>query len=243
MTVPLISRVSGKQYFSFARTDNQNLLSRPVNPALFDGTSATLPGRWQRFTNRTLRPDDVSSLLYTMATAYSAASDLFDRNNKKGPATYFECLVGHLFASRLRVNPTKRVTLPVQGRSVRMTMDFLFDLGEGQPKLHLPVKTSTRERVVQAWAHQRLLDAAFGHVRYRGILIVHSETKLGSASREVVEICVPDQWLAYQVYLATMDRIYYFDLPDRYSVLSRNFPVIQIKHFSEFFSESATLLS
>ena len=115
-------------------------------------------------------------------------------------------------------------------------MDFLFDLGAR--KVHVPVKMSTRERVVQAWAHQRLLDSAYGKGEYTGIMVLFSETKLDSRSHEVVEICVPDQWLAYQSLLSKMDRIYYFDLPKRYQDLTDSFPtVIQIKQFGEFFTE------
>ena len=103
-------------------------------------------------------------------------------------------------------------------------MDFLFDVGFAWPKIHLPVKMSTRERVVQAWAHQRLLDAAFGNDAFRGIMVLFSETKLDSRSLEVVEICVPDQWMAYQSLLAKMDRIYYLDPPDKYYALTARYP-------------------
>jgi hypothetical protein len=122
-------------------------------------------------------------------------------------------------------------------------MDFLIDMGKEHRKVHLPVKMSTRERVVQAWAHQRLLDAAYGSNAYRGIMVLFSETKLDSRSLEVVEICVPDQWLAYQSLLAHMDRIYYFDVPGRYEALTQQFPdVISIKQFGEFFSEREAVL-
>jgi transcriptional regulator with XRE-family HTH domain len=53
---------------------------------------------------------------------------------------------------------------------------------------------------------------------------------------EVVEICVPDQWLAYQTLLAQMDRIYYFDIPYRYQILTAQYPeLIAIKSFGTFF--------
>jgi hypothetical protein len=97
---------------------------------------------------------------------------------------------------------------------------------------------SSRERVVQAWAHQRLLDAAYGDGQYIGVMVLFSETKLDSRLLEVVEICVPDQWLAYQTLLSKMDRIYYFDVPKRYQELTTNFPkTIQIKQFGKFFTE------
>lgn len=94
------------------------------------------------------------------------------------------------------------------------------------------------ERVVQAWAHQRLLDSTYGSGSYKRIMVLFSETKLDSRSREVVEICVPDQWLVYQTLLSKMDRIYYFDVPVRYRELTNDFSsTIQIKPFYEFLTE------
>jgi len=184
---------------------------------------------------------EFGQLTYTVALAPCLALEIFDRQNKKGPATFFECYVGHLFARAVGVNPTKRARLPVHGRDVLMTMDFLMDIG--RKKVHLPVKMSSRERVVQAWAHQRLLDEAYGNQAYQGIMVLFSETKLDSRSREVVEICVPDQWRVYQSLLARMDRIYYFDVPVRYQELTQQLPdLISIKQFGEFFSERGKIL-
>ena len=237
--VGLSSRVPGKSYVSYEKKSQGMGFSRPVNQALFNPDPAKVSAQWRQWVSGKAAE---KSLTYTMVTAYCVASDLFDRNNKKGPATYFEVFVGHLFARALDVNPTKAATLTVDKRRVRLTMDYLFDLGSGKTKIHLPVKMSTRERVVQAWAHQRLLDEAFGRGTYKGILVVHSETKLDLVTKEVVEICVPDQWLAYQTYLAQMERIYYFDIPERYSQLATEYPIIKLKHFSEFFTEKSQVL-
>lgn len=241
--VKLVSRVPDKRYFAFATRSRPDVLSRPVNKALFINNPSVVVEQWKKWAEGAGQAAGTEGLSYTMGTAYSIASDLFDRNNKKGPATYFEILVGHLFARAVGANPTRQVKLPLHDRSISMTMDFLFDVGSERPKIHLPVKLSTRERVVQAWAHQRLLDAAYGHLRYRGILIVHSDTKLDLRTREVVEICVPDQWLAYQKFLSKMDRIYYFDVPDRYARLASKYPEdVPLKQFSAFFSEKEALL-
>ena len=41
-----------------------------------------------------------------------------------------------------------------------------------------------------------------------------------------------------------MDRIYYFDMPNRYAELAKQFPdVIQLKPFAEFFKEKEKVLS
>lgn len=238
--IHLVSRVPGKEYFTFKKA---NVVARPANIEFFLHEPEAVAHLWKKWLAGTIAPSEFVRLTYTVALGPCLAMELFDRQNKKGPATFFECYIGHLFAKAVGINPTKRVRLQVHGRDVLMTMDFLIDMVEQRRKVHLPVKMSTRERVVQAWAHQRLLDAAYGNNAYRGILVLFSETKLDSRSLEVVEICVPDQWLAYQSLLAHMDRIYYFDVPERYQTLTQQFPeVIAIKQFGEFFSEKEVVL-
>lgn len=239
-STPLKSLVPEKEYVSYVLKTNTNLLSRPVNTSLFENDPSLIEKHWSNTSN--LLPLQLARLYYTIGTAYAVASDLFDRNNKKAPATYFELLVGHIFANELQANPAKKALLELGSKQkVMMTMDFIFELKKTGKKLHLPVKASTRERVVQAWAHQRMLDTSYGKGTYKAILVVHSETKLDLQRREVIEITVPDQWLAYQTLLAKMDRIYYFDLPMRYLRLSEEFPIIKIMNFREFFLEKKRL--
>ena len=237
--IALNSLVPGKNYISFLRN---RVVTRPANRELFRLDPERIAQEWHAWMRARPNLHDIGRIFYTVALAPCFAMELFDRNNKKGPATYFECLIGHFFAKSLGVNPTKNAVLSVPGRSVRMTMDFLFETADDSPNIHLPVKMSTRERVVQAWAHQRLLDAAYGSAQYKGIMVLFSETKLDSRTHEVVEICVPDQWLAYQTLLARMERIYYFDMPNRYRELTDAFPaVIQIRPFHELFIEIMTV--
>lgn len=240
---PLTSLVPGKQYVAYARKDNPAVVSRPANVALFNVDLDSIAPRWRSWSSGDDQGEGLASLSYTMALAPCLAMELFDRQNKKGPATYFECLIGHLFAKALATNPRKQARFIVEGRTIRLTMDFIFDLEKGGVRVHLPVKMSTRERVVQAWAHQRMLDSAYGEGEYKGIMVLFSETKLDLRSREVIEICVPDQWLAYQALLSKMTRIYYFDVPQRYQALTDTHPeTIQIKQFGEFFVEMDKVL-
>ncbi len=233
--VDLKSLVPGKEYVSFARNA---VVARPANREYFTSDSEAIARDWQLWIGGNLDAGRLEGMLYTVALAPCLASELFNRNDKKSPATYFECMIGHIFAKSLGIDPVRSATLPVAGRSVRMTMDFLLETAGDLPNIHLPVKMSTRERVVQAWAHQRLLDSAYGSVRYKGVMVAFSETKLDARKREVVEICVPDQWLAYQTLLAKMERIYYFDIPVRYQELTDNFgTLIEIKPFHTFFTE------
>ena len=233
--IELNSSVYRKDYIAFTKDD---IVSRPVNCRYFVGDPQAVTDNWQALSRGSLDHSAFDWMTYTTALAPCLAMELFDRNNKKGPATYFECFVGHLIAKYLGSEPTKKATLSVGGESRRMTMDFLFETEGDAPNIHLPVKMSTRERVVQAWAHQRLLDSAFGEQHYKGIMVLFSETKLDSRSHEVVEICVPDQWLIYQELLSKMDGIYYFDLPVRYRELTETFPAtIKIKPFWNLVNE------
>jgi hypothetical protein len=237
--VDLISMVPGKKYMAF---NYQDVVSRPANRAFFVDDSEYVRTEWQNWLAGPIEAEALARMSYTVALAPCLAMELFDRNNKKGPATYFECLIGHIFARELRTNPRTRASLSIAGRNVRLTMDFLFE-GASGVRLHLPVKMSTRERVVQAWAHQRVLDGAYGDGAYKSIMVIFAETKLDSRSHEVVEICVPDQWLAYQHFLAHIDRIYYFDVPTRYHELANAHPdLIKIKQFGEFFREKVSVL-
>jgi len=242
-THDLVSQVRGKKYIGYRRKDSRDGISRPVNRALFRCDVNAVSASWDKWITGVLPAKELARISYTACLAPCLALELFDRQNKKGPATSFECMIGHVFARALRCNPQKAVSIEIEGTQARMTMDFLFHPA-GQRRVHLPVKMSTRERVVQAWAHQRILNAAYGEGNYTGIMVVCGETKLDSKSLEVVEICVPDQWLVFQSLLSRMERIYYLDVPTRYRTLSAQHPsLIQIREFSQFFSERDQVLA
>ena len=240
--ISLGSRVHGKHYMTFSRS---GVVARPVNCDLFVREPDAISNGWYNWLDHEHVADDFGAVFYTIALAPCLAMELFNRNNKKGPATFFEQMIGHLFSRSLGIAPKKKARLTVLGRPVQLTMDFLFESDSvSSSNVHLPVKMSTRERVVQAWSHQRLLDSAFGTRTYRGIMVVFCETKLDSRSHEVVEICVPGQWLVYQKLLASMDRIYYFDLPVRYRELTDAEPEhIQIRAFDQLPSEIASIVA
>lgn len=231
--VQLVSKVPNKTYISY-RTDGA--VARPANKALFEPDLAAFDALWADWEKAAISKPDLLRLLYTAALAPCLGMELFDKQNKKGPATFFECFIGNLVSTQLKREPTRNARLKIGDAALRLTMDFLFDPVGDTPGLHVPVKMSTRERVVQAWSHQRLLDAAYGDGRYQGLMILFSETKLDSRNLEVVEICVPDQWLAYQTYLAKMDNIYYFDLPDRYAKMALAYPdIMKVATVEQYF--------
>ncbi|MGH9398143.1 MAG: hypothetical protein ACRD18_14985, partial [Terriglobia bacterium] len=253
--IPLVSLVPGKEYFAFrhrspsrrAGQASSGRTSRPVNRGLFIGDPnelKTILGAFLGANYGGLTTQRTTQLLYTLAMAFCAANDVAKTGDKKTPATYFEMMIGHIFAREFGVKPGKRVNVPsVEDMSAGLPTDFIFDLGPKQAKFHLPVKLSTRERVIQVWAHQRVLNGIHGEGRFKGILVVLTETKLNLRTSEVVEICLPLQWTVYQRYVARLDRVYYLDVPSRYAMLSSTFPSITVKALGEFFTEKSALIS
>ena len=240
-TVDLRSLVSNKEYFSF--TDGKKI-SRAVNKQLF----ASEPAEWQKLSwalatknMEGLDAQAITRIIYSVAVSFFCFIDLTKEGDQKTPGTFFEYLIGHLFASRLEVNP--KIRLPVLNLDLEATLptDFIFDLGANRPKFHVPVKTSTRERVIQVWAHQRVLDGVYGTGRFLGTPVILGETKMDRKKREVIEICLPDQWRIYQLHIAQLKRIYYLDVPLIYEKLNAVFPPLSVKPFGHFFFEANTL--
>lgn len=240
-TVELRSLVPKKEYFAF--TDGKKV-SRAVNKRLFVGE----PMKWDSFCRSIAAKkkldwdaDAITRVIYSVAVSFFCYIDLTKEGDHKTPGTFFEYLIGHLFGWRLDVNP--KVRLPVLNLDMEATLptDFVFDLGANRPKFHVPVKTSTRERVIQVWAHQRVLDGVYGAGRFLGTPVILGETKTDRKKREVIEICLPDQWRIYQMHIAQLKRIYYLDVPTTYDKLNEVFPPLSVKPFGQFFLEADTL--
>jgi hypothetical protein len=246
--VPLDSAVEGKQYFALRSNSEPNRLSRPINQSLFISDTMTLTDWLQKLKANPgmdwLGTEECDRFLYTLAMAFCVVSDVSSVGDKKTPGTYFELFVGHLLAVTFRVSPRNKVeVLTVEDERSTLPTDFIFDLGPKQLKFHVPVKISTRERVVQVWAHQRMLNGVYGEGRFTGMLVALAETQLDLKKLRVQEICLPDQWAVYQRFVARMHRVYYFDLPKKYAALAYQFPYIAVKTFGHFFKEKDSLIN
>ncbi len=235
--VELNSRVAGKRYFSFRR-NNQ---SRPVNQGLYVDDAGEF-NRLLRAFRRGFRDsshEDTVKSSYTIAYSVFVAHDVYDVG-RKASATFFEILIGHMVARSIGVSPRKKVRIPESGAD--LPTDYVFDPGRNSRKVHLPIKTSTRERAVQAWVHQLVLDRIFGTGQYRGVLVVAAETKRDSRTGEVIEICVPRQLQMFQSRVAEISRIYYLDPPQVYLALANDFPRLEVRSFGEVFEDLRQLL-
>ncbi len=240
--VDLTTLIADKSYFAFEGATGK--ISRAVNESLYEPSPdawAALVAALRAGGFSTLTEEFLTRTVYSLAMSFFVHIDLTRTGDQKTPGTFFEYLIGHLFASRLGVNP--RTRLPVLNLDMDTTLptDFVFDLGHGEPKFHLPIKTSTRERMIQVWAHQRVLDGVYGTGRFLGTPVILAETKTDAQRRSVVEICLPDQWRLYQMHIAQLKRVYYLDVPAAYEPLGDIFPPIHVTPFGRFFSEAESL--
>ena len=154
--------------------------------------------------------EDVVRTTYSVAYSVFAAHDVHEVG-RKASATFFEILIGHIVARAIGISPRKKVRIPESPDEdpAYLPTDCLFDPGPRNRKIHLPIKTSTRERAVQAWVYQLVLERIFSAGQYRGVLVVASEPKRNSRTGEVIEICVPRQLQLFQGRLTEMSRVYF----------------------------------
>lgn len=242
-TVDLVSRVSGKEYFAFSTSLGKK--SRPINRELYIfERDAVVERFFQAFEkDGIVNGLELNQAIYTIAVSFCAGIDLVRNGDRKTPGTYFEYLVGAVISQILGVAPRKRVkVVELEGVSTDLPTDYIFDLGLHRPKFHVPAKTSTRERAIQMWAHQRVLDGVHGVGRFHGTPVILTETKLDSRTLEVIEICLPEQWRLYQLHIAQLSKIYYLDMPVSYAALNKVTPPMNVGVFGEFFTDYANFL-
>jgi len=234
------TNVPGKSYIAFSLGTE---VSRPVNSLLYlEGDEALQLAEQFIMSPATLNGPEATRAAYTIALSVMAANDVFEVG-RKASATFFEILIGHMVATAFGINPTKKVKMP-ENSKISLPTDYVFDLGPETPKFHLPVKTSTRERIVQAWVHQLILERIFGANVYRGILVCIGETRRDKKKNAVVEICTPNQLKLIQTRIAEMHRVYYLDPPKAYLdlITARPTPIV-VRPFGEFFAEVKSILA
>lgn len=250
--IPITSRSTavGKNYVVFSNSPGK--YSRPVNIDLYNAGCATdatgtkiIDNFWANVRSHSIESQNahtITAALYAICMNYCCCADLVS-GVKNNSGDYFEKLVGHLYSMHLNVAPTNQMNaVELDGESISLPTDFIFDLGTGKPKFHIPAKTSTRERVVEVWAQQRVLDGAFGVGRFLCLLTCIGETNFYSNDMSVALTCVPNQWINYQLFISQIKRAYYLDVPGKYAELNNRFPRIHVKEFGEFFHESDNLI-
>ena len=234
----VVSKVPGKRY-GVLRRASDGKRSRPINLDRYDAQFAEDFLATRGLTEvEELDNDERGRLLYSMVMSFCAANDILKSGDQKSPGTFFEVFVGHLFSAKYGLDPMKHIQVLNLDADSKLPTDYIFDMGPEKSKIHLPIKLSTRERVVQVWAHQRVLDGVFGAERFKGVLVILAETNYQGKSNSVVEVCLPKQWAVYQMFIARMFRVYYLDVPEKYRDLGKRYPFIQVRDFADFFDEA-----
>lgn len=193
--------------------------SRPYNLALFEPTPRLFIDEWDAFIGSLDRAMLTASApaakaLYTAAMAFAICSDLYGGSNKAA-GTYFERMIGTVHGDLLGARPHDKVPVPSLNTSV--PTDIWFHTTPSRHDVIVSAKTSTRERIVQAYAHQAILNGVFGAGQYRSILIAAGEVQMAKPAG-VSETCVPGQIEMYHKALAPLYGLYYLDQPFGYSL-------------------------
>ena len=188
-------------------------------------------------TREYLSDDEITrfdKLIYTNIMSYCVYCDLWKGRDIKTPGTYFEVLIRVLmshFYPGVEIS-TKGIPVPDSAKE-KITTDMILSSPNSEKALVIPAKITTRERVVQAFAHQFLLQKLF-HEKYRSVLVCVSEMQR-DRENNVKETCVPNTVTLYQTHLTELIGMLYLDPPERYqheSVTSR----IPIRTFCSLFT-------
>jgi len=197
----------------------EHFLSRPIRRDLFIAKPSDFLAAWKELLTainvhkKKIDHTNIDGILYTAVMSFAVAFDLYLPTSRKTPGTFFEVMIGTLLAATTGFPRAKQITLP--DSRYKVPTDIVLQGEKGKPSLVIPTKITTRERVVQPWAHQRILDDAFGRGKYKSVLVVVSELQR-DGSKGVNEICVPGQIGLFQKYLAQMYGMYYLDPPASY---------------------------
>lgn len=258
----------GKKSYKVAALPGSTIqFSRAINTALFINEPAEFRAIWRRFHDAViacagsgqlsdLNADDVNRVAYSAVVGYAAAVDLFNPGDRGGPGSFFEMLVGpvvSLLSNRME-GAAIVIPIPETGEFERVTTDLSFVGGEHDVVLVIPTKISTRERISQAYVHQRILDAvhAAGGPHYRSALAVANENntmfppKTPKAGKSfdrgwTQETLVPGTIVLYHKYVSKLSGLYYLDPPGRYVINPpANFP--RIASFSSMLMEDLPIL-
>jgi hypothetical protein len=232
-------------YNTFSVNDSH---SRPVRPDLFmestsvledaaDVCKSLLQRRSLDWTDR--EREVLTSFIYTSVMAVSCAFDIWRRDSRKTPGTFFEMLMAGLFKLLLdREKFSKHIPLlerisdeeslldsvdaarednTAKEKDASVSTDLVIESQEAGRGVVIPLKITTRERIVQPFAHQRILNSFFGENIYSSLIACISETQLNKKERDIKQICVPGTIKLFQQHLAGIGGLYYCDVPERYT--------------------------
>lgn len=238
-------------------------VSRPYLDGLFTADPATFEAEGQEFAAdmvaRRSNPQLHARVIYTVMTAFSLCFDLWKPGSRKTPGTFFEVLIGsaaiHRFPGVTLSKHVKIEDVPgddvdalvdvdgAEGDAVEalkgdsVATDLVLTREAGDRAAVIPLKITTRERIVQPFAHQRILSSAFGD-KYASFIACISEVQRDGVTTSVKQVCVPGTVALFQKHMAAVNGLYYADVPERYARADLQ-AVLPVKSIGHLFDDVA----
>jgi hypothetical protein len=215
--------------------------SRPIRPDLFliNGNFAS---KWD-LTIETLKKGkymtsseqaDCDKAVYTLVSAFSTVYNLWKTASRKTPGTFFEIVVGTLL-STFYTECARSKFIPIPGEHERVTTDIVLISKTTKRGLVVPTKITTRERIVQPFVHQRILESVFGD-KYKSLLVCVSEMQR-QEDKGVNQICVPGTIKLFNKHVAKLSGLVYLDPPERY-LMKDITSIMPVMNFGSLFTKS-----
>lgn len=234
-----------KEYW-VAEVNTGRAISRPFRPDLFIFRLDEFAQFGSVFVEdmqaSRLNPVLFDRVIYTAVTAFCLCYDIWKPKSRKTPGTFFEVLMGSAAAIYF-TDAALTKHIPITGLPVTEGADVLAEVvtdeasdDDGVEAVQgnsvstdlvltsrvtgrgavVPLKITTRERIVQPFAHQRILDSARPG-QFASFLACISEVQRDDITNSVKQVCVPGTVALFQKHLAALQGLYYCDIPDRYA--------------------------
>lgn len=213
--------------------------SKAVNDALFIEDPSLYATGWKHLTDRVMvagsgggalteiDSGEVDRLIYSTVHAYAAGIDLYKRGDRGSPGSLLEQIMGPICGVMTKRQEAGKIVLraPGEAEPLSIEVDISFSDASCRHVLVIATKISSRERIVQAYVHQFLLEK-LDPGRFRTILCLSNENNMFStaippderiASKAVLrDTLVPGTIRIYQRYLTPLAGMYYLDPPASY---------------------------
>jgi len=183
-----------------------------------------------------------NKIIYTSVMSVACCFDLWKKGSRKTPGTFFEIFMAAILKWMLP-NETFSKHIPLLDEinenpgisdSSSVSTDIVIRSSTySNRNIVIPLKITTRERIVQPFAQQRILNSFFGENIYFSFLACISETQQDKNKKKVNQICLPGTIKLYQKHLSSISGLYYCDIPERY--LGNDLTdIIPVKSMGEF---------
>lgn len=179
-------------------------------------------------------------VIYTAVMSIACCFDIWKPGSRKTPGTFFEVIMIALLRQQFpNYEFSKHFIDPAN--ELNLSTDLVIKNGHNSGVV-IPLKITTRERIVQPYVHQRIINNLYGQGKYVSLLTCISENQLNSSNRTIKQICVPGTIKLYEQHISSLYAIYYCDPPQIY--VQENFQdIISVKYIGYLFEDLEHILS